>query len=378
MSLLASARHIKPAQRLTPLLRRNNSSASVSPLYPHAPVYSYAMGLSYAAKYSPPFISTKQEIKPYGLDQKEDEVGEWVREMLDLNAGRGDIRASLQEIKEVRRKYGAGEDFFGMTSARGDLHLVVSDGVGGWSETLDASLFPQLLCYYYTKAVRDLSMSTTGSVDPKSILKKAYEDALADKRVLGGGATMVSARLDEDGQGVFSNMGDSGYLILRGNEIFEISKPQTHFFNCPKALSKIPVELRHKQLIHDDPSVADMKSFALKAGDTIALYTDGFSDNVPTSHIPSLSTLLNRILDDPANAGLSPSERASERARLFADMLVGYGRSAMQRTGEEKGANDWKTPFEEEAAIAQPRWKWKGGKYDDITVMTAVVTEVDS
>ncbi|ODN73015.1 hypothetical protein L202_08413 [Cryptococcus amylolentus CBS 6039] len=376
MSLLASARHITPAHRLAPLLRRANST-TVSPLYPHAPVYSYAMGLSYAAKYSPPFISTKQEIKPYGLDHKQDEVGEWVREMLDLNAGRGDIRASLEEIKEVRRKYGAGEDFFGLTSTRGDLHLAVSDGVGGWSETLDASLFPQLLCYYYTKAARDLAMSSTGSVDPKSILKKAYEDALADDRANGGGATMVSARLDEDGQGVFSNLGDSGYLILRGDEIFEISKPQTHFFNCPKQLSKIPAEMRHQKIIHDTPDIADVKSFELKAGDTIALFTDGFSDNVPTSHIPSLSTLLNRILNDPANASLSHAERASERARLFADMLVGYGRSAMQRTGEETGANGWKTPFEEEAAVKQPKWGWKGGKYDDITVVTAVVTEVD-
>lgn len=35
-------------------------------------------------------------------------------------------------------------------------------------------------------------------------MKKAYEDALKDKCVSAGGATMVSARLDEDGQGVFA------------------------------------------------------------------------------------------------------------------------------------------------------------------------------
>ena len=69
-------------------------------------------------------------------------------------------------------------------------------------------------------------------------------------------------------------------------------------------------------------------------------------------------------------------------ARLFADVLVGYGRMAMARTGDEPG---WKTPFEVEAR--KEGYAHKGGKVDEwvipdstsdaddssITVITAVV-----
>lgn len=151
-------------------------------------------------------------------------------------------------------------------------------------------------------------------------------------------------------------------------------------------LSKVPPEMKHQGIVHDTPDMADTKSFELQAGDVIALFvrpilsvtipshkhinaqnakTDGFSDNVPPSHIPGLSKLLNRILEDPTNKDLSPAERDSERARLFADMLVGYGRTAMTKTGEEKGPNGWKTPFEEEATKKVPKWGWKGGKIDE-------------
>ncbi|OWZ64539.1 hypothetical protein AYX14_03932 [Cryptococcus neoformans] len=357
--------------------RSLQTSSSVHPLYPDSPLYSYSIGLSYAAKYSPPFINPKQDIKPYGFAKQSNDIGKWVQQMLELTAGRGDLKASQEDLAEARRRWGAGEDFFGITNARGDLHITVSDGVGGWSDRVDASLFPQLLCYHYVKSAQELANSSTGSVDPRSIMKKAYEDALKDKNVSAGGATMVSARLDEDGQGVFANLGDSGYFILRGDEILEFSQAQTHFFNCPTQLSKVPPEMKHQGIVHDTPDMADTKSFELQAGDVIALFTDGFSDNVPPSHIPGLSRLLNRILEDPANKDLSPAERDSERARLFADMLVGYGRTAMTKTGEEKGPNGWKTPFEEEATKKVPKWGWKGGKIDDVTVVTAVVSELD-
>jgi protein phosphatase PTC7 len=49
-----------------------------------------------------------------------------------------------------------------------------------------------------------------------------------------------------------------------------------------------------------------------------------------------------------------------ELARLFADVLVAYGRTGMQKTGGEKG---WKTPFEVEAA--KEGLRFEGGKIDE-------------
>jgi hypothetical protein len=50
----------------------------------------------------------------------------------------------------------------------------------------------------------------------------------------------------------------------------------------------------------------------------------------------------------------------------LADVLVGYARLAMQRTGHEKtseGKAAWKTPFEEEAA--KNGYRYLGGKVDE-------------
>lgn len=45
----------------------------------------------------------------------------------------------------------------------------------------------------------------------------------------------------------------------------------------------------------------------------------------------------------------------------------------MLRTGNEEGGKGWKTPFEIEAM--RNKRPFRGGKVDDITVATAVVSE---
>ena len=108
------------------------------------------------------------------------------------------------------------------------------------------------------------------------------------------------------------------------------------------------------------------------------------------SHFPLLLTHLDSLLSQPANAHLDARDRATELARLYADILVAYGRAAMARTGAEMEEIDgqvvksWKTPFELEAKTQGLRYE--GGKVDEwvlmlgltdfsITVVTAVVSE---
>ncbi|OCF40702.1 hypothetical protein I317_05474 [Kwoniella heveanensis CBS 569] len=369
-------------------------SATVTPLYPHSSLYSYSLGLSYASKDSPPFIPPGQKAKPYGFlpyaqsasssngsSAKEQggpsEIGRWVEEMMDLPAGRGELKSSekggwAEETRDRVKKWGAGEDFFGVQNVGNDLHLNLSDGVGGWSDKADPSLFSQALCYHYANSARHFNSST-----PQELLHKAYKAVLDDKRVRAGGATFVGTRLGEEGDGSFVNLGDSGYAIMRNDQIKFISSPQTHFFNCPLQLSKVPLEMRQNGIIHDSPANAEVRDFEVEAGDVVILFTDGLSDNLPTAHLPLLSASLNQLLSSPVNSHLTPTERDAEYARLLADILVGYGRMAMARTGGEDGGKGWKTPFEIEAKREVPQWKFKGGKVDDITVMTAVVSEKD-
>ncbi|WRT68656.1 uncharacterized protein IL334_005635 [Kwoniella shivajii] len=354
----------------------SNLKATITPLYPHTPHYTYSLGLSYASKYSPPFIPPGEKVGQYGfLNQgKANELAQWVGEMMDFPAGRGELKSGedggwTQRVREDTRKFGAGEDFFGIQNVGSDLHLALSDGVGGWTDRVDPSLFSQALCYHYTQTAKSFA-----SAEPRDILHKAYKAVLHDKRVVAGGATLVSVRLGEEGDGSFVNLGDSGYVIMNKDQIKYVSKPQTHFFNCPRQLSKIPSDMRQDGMIHDTPDHAEVKNFELEVGDVVILFTDGLSDNLPIEHLPLLSSSLTQLLNSPLNSHLSNSEKDDEYSRLLADILVGYGRMAMTRTGDEEG---WKTPFEIEASKKAPKYGFKGGKIDDITVMTAVVSERD-
>ncbi|WWC63571.1 uncharacterized protein I303_106175 [Kwoniella dejecticola CBS 10117] len=386
-SLSLSLRQIRHKSTSTSLSASSSSSASsgptVSPLYPHSTQLSYSLGLSYASKYSPPFIGPNDKIPPYGFmsRNKEDGITAWVNEMMDFPAGRGELVSGKEggwseSTRKDVRKWGAGEDFFGVQRVGRDLHLSLSDGVGGWTDRADPSLFSQALCYHYSNTALQFASSS-----PQEILHKAYNALLADERVIAGGATLVGVRLGEEGDASFVNLGDSGYAIMRNDKIVHISEAQTHFFNCPFQLSKIPKDMQQNGVVHDTPALADTQTFEVKVGDVIILFTDGLSDNLPLSHIPRLSSQLTKLLDSPNNAHLSESERDSEFARLFADILVGYSRNAMKRTGNEDDGNGsgkgWKTPFELEASKKAPQFGFKGGKLDDITVITAVVSEQD-
>jgi protein phosphatase PTC7 len=120
----------------------------------------------------------------------------------------------------------------------------------------------------------------------------------------------------------------------------------------------------------DTPDKGERLEFDLAPGDVLVLYSDGLSDNLPAAQIPVLSTAVLDLLHNEDNAALSAPERAAEHARLLADVLVAAGRNAMCRTGKEP---DWKTPFEVESV--RSRRPFRGGKVDDICVITAVVAE---
>lgn len=128
-----------------------------------------------------------------------------------------------------------------------------------------------------------------------------------------------------------------------------------------------------------DPTLHQRFSAELSPGDVVVLFvssrsqlllfpptsltreqTDGLSDNVPSTHIDRLLTQVDTLLSLESNGHLDYADRNDERARLFADVLVGYGRTAMTRTGYEEG---WKTPFEVEAR--REGYEFKGGKVDE-------------
>jgi protein phosphatase PTC7 len=131
--------------------------------------------------------------------------------------------------------------------------------------------------------------------------------------------------------------------------------PQTHYFNCPRQLAKLPEKLRNSNAVVDYPRDADTYSVTLRHGDVILAYTDGLSDNVfPTELIQIVSLVLRS----------APPE--DQIAQVIAEQCVLYASQCMFRTNRV-------SPFQK--AAAQNHEYWPGGKIDDVTVVAAYVSE---
>lgn len=84
----------------------------------------YSIGLSYAAKASPPFVAPEAPVAKYGFQNQTHKLGRFVDEMMLIRAGRGEINEQAvggwdPSVVARRIKYGAGEDFFGIVDGGG-------------------------------------------------------------------------------------------------------------------------------------------------------------------------------------------------------------------------------------------------------------------
>jgi len=253
----------------------------------------------------------------------------------------------------------------------------VADGVGGWTSTsVDPSLFSQALMYH----AHQFATSQTGGkrerepildteqpkandeedISPKTYLRQAYHRVIADDFVNAGGSTACIITMNAySGLLHAANLGDSGFLIFRSSKLLYKQKPQTHGFNTPKQLSKIPPTRgrRMNDYLSDSPATADTYSALLRDGDIIIAYTDGLSDNVFVNEMLHMCSAVAREQSDYS---------ADQQAQSIADNLVYQAHLAM--------ANQNKiSPFELESRLYGHYSS--GGKPDDVTVVVALVRE---
>ncbi|KAH9043247.1 phosphatase 2C-like domain-containing protein [Lactarius pseudohatsudake] len=251
----------------------------------------------------------------------------------------------------------------------------VADGVGGWASSgIDPSLFSQALMYHshrYAKVgwAGEPEVDTTQDYEdreavegwelhPRECLKLAYQATLRERSVIAGSSTACLITLNaSSGLLRAANLGDSGFMIIRCSSVFHRQRAQTHFFNCPKQLAKIPSVIRRSSgAITDSPEDADVYETILRDGDLVIAYTDGLSDNVFNHEITSICTLVSR-------SGVSEEAQV----KLISDRIIEYARGCMFN---ERRAS----PFQKAAAMNGT--VFNGGKIDDITVAVALVREV--
>ncbi|KAH9997285.1 protein serine/threonine phosphatase 2C [Russula vinacea] len=285
---------------------------------------------------SPPGHGIKKKNAPFHPDTA---IGTWRDEVL-VRPRRGFSKTP-------------GEDFFYVQEMRNQsgISFGVADGVGGWATSgVDPSLFSQALMYHShryakvgwpgepevdaTQDYEDREAVEGWELYPRDCLKLAYQATLRERAVVAGSSTACLVNLNaSSGLLRAANLGDSGFMIIRSSAVFHRQRAQTHFFNCPRQLAKIPSVAELSDAIMDLPDDADIYETKLRDGDLIIAYTDGLSDNVFNSEITSICSLVFRS---------GGSEDA--QVELISDRIIEYARACMY--------NERRTsPFEKAASM---------------------------
>ncbi|EMD38544.1 hypothetical protein CERSUDRAFT_113724 [Gelatoporia subvermispora B] len=286
-----------------------------------------------------------------------------------------------------------GEDFFFVQEMRNHSGLCfgVADGVGGWVDSgVDPSLFSQALMYHShryaqnawvgepeidpTQEYEEREQVEGWELHPSECLKLAYDGVLRERAVAAGSSTACLVTLNSS-SGLLraANLGDSGFSVLRSSKVFHHQTPQTHYFNCPKQLSKAPASLSRGTIV-DSPQDADLFETQLRDGDLVIAYTDGLTDNVFPEEIAWICAVVARQhaalppLQTQSNSNEPMAEQNTEdqMVQMMAHHLVEYAQKAMSMKNRV-------SPFERAAALEGLHWR--GGKVDDVTVVVALVKE---
>ncbi|KAI3472243.1 hypothetical protein Pfo_029731 [Paulownia fortunei] len=191
----------------------------------------------------------------------------------------------------------------------------VADGVGGWARKgIDAGEYARELMRNAADAVRDCGPT---DVDPKQVLVEAFLNTKAQ-----GSSTACIISLAGDLLRA-ANLGDSGFLVIRGGKTLYRSPVQQYSFNVPYQMGNSTSA---------SPEEAEEMVVEVEGGDVIIAGTDGLFDNLFPEDIEATVELWAR-------------------------------RQSLDKTSA--------TPFE--VAAYEAGVMHVGGKYDDITVVSAYV-----
>lgn len=249
----------------------------------------------------------------------------------------------------------SGEDNLFVTDpdASGYLALGVADGVGGWSEAgYDSLAISRELCL--AMKVQFESASEKSGLSPKEMLSRAFQQVLTSPKVEIGGTTACVGIITPNKKLHVANLGDSWCGLFRDHSLIEETRFQTHNFNTPYQLAKIPgqvlrqAELQGKRYIIDSPDMCDQYVWDLQKDDVIMFATDGVTDNVI-----------------PQDIGIFLKDQADKPLSDVAEKFV------LEVVTVSKDVN-FPSAFAQELSRLTGQ-RYLGGKEDDITVVLVKV-----
>ncbi|EEF37380.1 probable protein phosphatase 2C 55 [Ricinus communis] len=205
----------------------------------------------------------------------------------------------------------------------------VADGVGGWAKKgIDPGKYARELMENCVMVLKD---EPKGSVNPRRVLEEAYLNTLSK-----GSSTACIMTLGDDNFLKYVNLGDSGLMVFRDRRLMYKSPVQQRGFNHPYQLGRCS----------DTPSLAYEDKVAVKAGDIVVAGTDGWLDNMFPFEV------------------LEIIDQTEMEAEILAWMIA---ENALCSAVDD----DYTSPFG--IAAEKAGYKHEGGKYDDITVVVAMI-----
>jgi hypothetical protein len=141
--------------------------------------------------------------------------------------------------------------------------------------------------------------STEHATLPVVALRHAYDRKAPMKEE---GSTTVCVVVLHDGKIHSANLGDSGFMLVRGGEIVYETEPQQHGFNYPFQLMYSTEE---RQMANSDtPEMAVSMTHDAELGDVVILASDGLWDNVGNSELLSIIEKMASVPQSPTNEDL--------------------------------------------------------------------------
>jgi len=190
------------------------------------------------------------------------------------------------------------------------------------------------------------------------------------------------------------SLGDSGYAHISPLRLTHLSAAQTHAFNTPYQLAKVP----HKQAVQEAlfgsahfqevPADSDVYSHPVAHGDVFVFATDGVWDNLsPEDVLRIVSGVMLKVdawavdrngavgVGEGFTGAVSWSTVTHDGSQKEADLSTVLA-TAIVREAKDCSLNTRRDgPFAKEVKRYFPFENWRGGKPDDICTVVGVVTQ---
>ncbi|RPB00875.1 protein serine/threonine phosphatase 2C, partial [Choiromyces venosus 120613-1] len=231
-------------------------------------------------------------------------------------------------------------------------HLGVADGVGAWNTKAagHAALWSRLILHYWSLSLDAQRKSPAaaggieGKVDIISALQTSYTNTQTattrddGKTIWQGTTTACVSTLDENILTI-ANIGDSRAYVFRPstNSFIFKSVEQWHWFDCPYQLGTNSLDTPVANAVVD--------KVELEEGDVVILATDGLPDNLWDVEIADICAT------EAGNVAGLADKLVNAAWKIAIDP---FGESPYMERGIDEGLS------------------MEGGKYDDISVVTAV------